>query len=328
MTNARKTDAGAAQGCRPGQDLSGRRGREDGQGSGQGQVRRDHRDRDESRRRSPSRRPDGARCGVAAERLGPQRAGRRVRPWRQGRGGQGGWRRRGRRRGSGREGAERQHRLRPLHRHARPDAAGRPARQGARPARHDAEPEGRHRDDGRRRRRARAPRAARSNSASRRPASSRPASARPRSRPRSWSRTSRRSPTRCRRRSRRAPKAPSSIASRCPRPWAPASRSSRVRCSPPAVRSPRSRHDCGSLHVMAGLVPAIYVLKRLFAHRSAAIWNALPSADQTPEFRVERGRIKSVLSLLRLDAGVADHLAEAVRRRTRSAWRTPPDSRW
>ena len=38
--------------------------------------------------------------------------------------------------------------LRPLHRDAGPDAAGRPARQGARPPRHDAEPEGRHRDDG------------------------------------------------------------------------------------------------------------------------------------------------------------------------------------
>ena len=47
----------------------------------------------------------------------------------------------------------RQHRLRPLHRHAGPDAARRPARQGAGPARPDAQPEGRHRDDGRRQRR-------------------------------------------------------------------------------------------------------------------------------------------------------------------------------
>ena len=49
------------------------------------------------------------------------------------------------------------------------------------PARPDAEPEGRHRDDGRRRARSRPPRAARSSSASRRPASCTPASARPRS---------------------------------------------------------------------------------------------------------------------------------------------------
>ena len=51
------------------------------------------------------------------------------------------------------------------------------------PARHDAQPEGRHRHHGRHRRRSRAPRAARSSSGSKRPASSMPASARPPSRP-------------------------------------------------------------------------------------------------------------------------------------------------
>ena len=47
---------------------------------------------------------------------------------RQGRRGEGGRRRHRRRRGPGREGAGRQDRLRPLHRHARHDAAGRPPR--------------------------------------------------------------------------------------------------------------------------------------------------------------------------------------------------------
>ena len=83
-------------------------------------------------------------------------------------------------------------RLRPLHRHPGHDAARRPSRQGSGPARPDAEPEGRHGDDGRRRRRSRPPRAARSSSASRRPASCTAASARPRSTTRSSSRTSRR----------------------------------------------------------------------------------------------------------------------------------------
>ena len=55
--------------------------------------------------------------------------------------------------------------------------------------------------------RSRAPRAARSSSASKRPASFTPASARRRSTRRSWSRTSRPSPTRCRRPSRPAPRA-------------------------------------------------------------------------------------------------------------------------
>ena len=57
---------------------------------------------------------------------------------------------------------------------ATPDmmGVGRPARQGARPARPDAEPEARHRDDGRRRTRCASTRPARSSTASTRPASS------------------------------------------------------------------------------------------------------------------------------------------------------------
>ncbi len=58
-------------------------------------------------------------------------------------------RRRGRRRRADREGRGRLHRLRRGRRDAGPDGQGRTARQGARPARPDAEPEDRHRDDGR-----------------------------------------------------------------------------------------------------------------------------------------------------------------------------------
>ena len=97
------------------------------------------------------------------------------------------------------------------------------------PARPDAEPEGRHGDEGRRRggqgrqgRRGRVPR--REGRASSRPASARRASTRSRSSP-----TSRRSPTRCRSRGRPAPRAPSFSGSRSPRPWARASRSIRRR---------------------------------------------------------------------------------------------------
>ena len=61
-----------------------------------------------------------------------------------------------------------------------------------RPARHDAEPEDRHRDDGRHRRGQGRQGAVRSNSASKRRGSSRPVSASPPSPRRSWSRTSRR----------------------------------------------------------------------------------------------------------------------------------------
>ncbi len=95
-----------------------------------------------------------------------------------------------------------------------------PARQGARAPRHDAESEGRHRDDGRHRcgqgrqgRLGRVPgREGRHRAGRRRQGVVRRREAR--------CRTSRHSPTRCRRRSPRAPRAPSSIASRCPRPWA------------------------------------------------------------------------------------------------------------
>ena len=158
-------------------------------------------------------------------------ARRGVRPRRQGRRGQGRRRRRGRRRGSGREGQWRQYRLRPLHRHARPDAAGRPPRQGAGPARPDAEPQGRHRDhghhqrgQGRQGRFGRVPR----RKGRHRPGRGRQGLVHART---SWSRTSRRSPTRCRSRSRPAPRATSSTGWRFPRPWVRASRSSRRRCS-------------------------------------------------------------------------------------------------
>ncbi len=78
----------------------------------------------------------------------------------------------------------------------------------------------------------------RSSSASRRPASFTLASARPRSARTRCSRTSALSRTPSPRRSRRAPRATMSSASRSPRPWAPASRSTPRRF----VRSP----DCNS----------------------------------------------------------------------------------
>ncbi len=81
---------------------------------------------------------------------GPHPAGRGVRARRQGGRGARGRGRRRRRRGSRAVRAGRHDRLRPLHRHARHDAARRPSRQGAGPSRADAEPEGRHGDDGRR----------------------------------------------------------------------------------------------------------------------------------------------------------------------------------
>ncbi len=110
-----------------------RRSGEDDQGARQGEVRRDHRDRDESRRRSASRRPDGARRGrccrtapAAALRVGVFARGAKADEARAA--------------GADVVGAEDlvekvqggNDRFRPLHRHARPDAAGRPARQGAR----------------------------------------------------------------------------------------------------------------------------------------------------------------------------------------------------
>ena len=94
----------------------------------QGEVRRDHRDRDEPRHRSAPRRPDGARRGRAAERHRQVGARGGVRPRRQGRGSQGRRRRSRRCRGPGREDPGRRDRVRPLHRHAGHDGRGRPAR--------------------------------------------------------------------------------------------------------------------------------------------------------------------------------------------------------
>ena len=116
-------------------------------------------------------------------------------------------------------------RFRPLHRHAGHDGARRPSRQGARPARPDAEPEGRHGDRRTSPKRSRPPRAAQSSSASKRPASSMPASARRRSTPRRSKRTSTPSPMPSSRPSRPAPRATTSRRWRSPRRWARASRS-------------------------------------------------------------------------------------------------------
>ena len=129
-TLGKRTTQGARR-RRPRKALSARRGGEDGQGTRQGEVRRDRRNGDESRRRSAPCRPEGARRRQSAERLRPLGARRGVRARRQGRRGQGRRCRCRRRRGSGREGAGRRHRLRSRRRHARSDAAGRPSRQGA-----------------------------------------------------------------------------------------------------------------------------------------------------------------------------------------------------
>ena len=84
---------------------------------------------DESRCRSASRRPDGPRRLQPAERLGPHPARRRVRPRRQGRGGQEGRCRHRRRRGAGRDRQSEGHdRLRSLHRDPGHDAARRSSR--------------------------------------------------------------------------------------------------------------------------------------------------------------------------------------------------------
>ena len=106
------------------------------------------RSRHESRRRSPSRRPDGARRVQPAQRFGTQAQGGGVRQGCQGGGGQEGGRRHRRCRGSGRDRQQGHDRLRSLHRHARHDAAGRPAGQGSGPARPHAQPQGRHGDHG------------------------------------------------------------------------------------------------------------------------------------------------------------------------------------
>ena len=74
----RKTHDESPRGHRSRQALSARRSGEDGQGTRQGEVRRDHRGGDESRRRSAPCRPDGARRGQPAERLRPHACASRV----------------------------------------------------------------------------------------------------------------------------------------------------------------------------------------------------------------------------------------------------------
>ena len=99
-----------------------------------------------ARRRSEALRPDGARHGRAAARAGQVEARARHRRRRQAARGEGGRRRRGRRRRGRREDPGRLDGLRRGRGDARHDARRRQARQGARAARPDAEPEDRHRD--------------------------------------------------------------------------------------------------------------------------------------------------------------------------------------
>ena len=82
--------------------------------------------------------------------LGKERHDRRLRPGRQGAGGRGGRRRHRRRRGPRQAHRGGLHRLRRRDRHARPDAGRRPPGPRPRAAGQDAQPEGRHGDDGRR----------------------------------------------------------------------------------------------------------------------------------------------------------------------------------
>ena len=105
----------------------------------------------------------------------------RFRQGRQGEGGAGGGCRPRRRRRSRQEHPGRVARVRSRDRDARHDGRRRPPRSRARPARPDAEPEARHRDDGRRLAPSRSRSRARSSTASRRPASSTCRSARSRS---------------------------------------------------------------------------------------------------------------------------------------------------
>ena len=95
-------------------------------------------------------------------------------------------------------------------RHARRDGPARPAGQGARPPRPDAEPQGRHRHHGRRPRRSGRSRPARSSSGWTRPGTYTRRSARCRSPPTSWRTTSRRSWTPSSGPSRPRPRAPTS----------------------------------------------------------------------------------------------------------------------
>ncbi len=144
------------------------------------QVRRDGRDGDAAGRRSEARGPDGARHGRPAPRPRQEQESARDCRRRQAEGSAG--RRRGlrRRRRDGGEDPRRLDGLRRGRRDARHDARRRPPRQGARPARPDAEPEDRHRDSRTSPRRSRRSRPARWSSAWTRPGSCTRRSARPR----------------------------------------------------------------------------------------------------------------------------------------------------
>ena len=120
----------------------------------------------------PPRRRAAPRHDRAAQRPGQGGPDRGLRPGRQGARGRGGRRRRRRRRGPRQARRGGLHRLRRRHRDAGHDAGRRPPRPGPRPAGQDAQPEGRHRDDGRPPRPSRSPRPARSSTAPTAPRSS------------------------------------------------------------------------------------------------------------------------------------------------------------
>ena len=152
---------------------------------------------------------------------------RRLRPGRQGARGRGGRRRHRRRRGPRQARRGGLHRLRRRDRDAGPDAGRRPPRPHPRPAGQDAQPEGRHGDDGRRQGRRGVQ--GRQGRVPHRPHRDRP----PRDRQdelrraRSCSRTTPRSSTSSSAPSRPPRRAATSGRSRWPRRWAPASRSTR-----------------------------------------------------------------------------------------------------
>ncbi len=118
--------------------------------AGASEVRRDGRGAFQPRPQRAPRRPAAPRDADAPARHRPHDARRRLRRGREGPRGRGG--RRGRRRlGRPRDPYRgRLRRLRRRHRDAGPDGRRRPPRPHPRPARQDAEPEDRHRDDGRR----------------------------------------------------------------------------------------------------------------------------------------------------------------------------------